>query len=261
MKLIAPLLALLFVAAACGSGDDDDTAADETTTTEAVSTSDEETTTTEAVEEETTTTAATGGDAEGAGSSYCTASTEADRLIDDWDIGSPESTEQYFTEVLALIDSVDPPSEIADDFAVLRQGFADISAELENVGWNILALDQDNPILEDVATEAASDRVEAFDLSYCGDADDSASPAPGLDGDDLASLIDNPEFQELMTATGITLTDEQTACLVENLDADLLESLAGLVGQDPADLDPSVLPVFLDILVTCEIPLTALGGL
>ena len=262
MKLIAPLFAFLLVAAACGSGDDDSAAEDTTTTTEAATTETtaEETTTTEA-EEETTTTAAPAGDVEGAGSEYCNASAEADRLIDQWEIGSPESTEQYFTEVLALIDSIDPPSEIADDFAILRQGFVDISAELEQVGWNILAVDSDNPVLNDPANEAASDRVEAFDLAYCGDTDDTASPDPGLDGDDLASLLDNPELQELMTAAGIELTEEQTACLVENLDADLLESLAGLMGEDPADLDPVVLPVFLEILVTCEIPLTALGGL
>ncbi len=155
MKLIAPFFAFSLVAAACGGGSDD-TAADETTTTEATSTesSDEETTTTEAVDEETTTTAAADGDAEGAGSAYCNASAESDRLIDDWDIGSPESTEQYFTEILDLIDSIDPPSEIAEDFAVLRQGFVDLSAELEAVGWNILAVDQDNPILDDPATEA-----------------------------------------------------------------------------------------------------------
>lgn len=260
MKLIAPLFAFLLVAAACGGGDDD-TAADDTAAATADETTTTEAPTTETTAEETSTTAAPAGDGDGAGTDYCNASAEADRLIDEWDIGSPESTEQYFTEVLALIDSIDPPSEIADDFAILRQGFVDISAELEQVGWNILAVDSDNPVLNDPANEAASDRVEAFDLTYCGDTDDSPSPDPGLDGDDLASLLENPELQELMTEAGIQLTDEQTACLVENLDADLLESLAGLLGEDPADLDPAVIPVFLEILVTCEIPLTALGGL
>jgi hypothetical protein len=262
LTLLAPLFALMLIAAACGDGDDD-TAAEETTTTEAAATesSEEETTTTEAVEEETTTTAAAGGDGEGAGSAYCTASAEADRLIDDWIIGSPESTEQYFSEILELIDSVESPSEIADDFATLRQGFSDISSELEKVGWNILAIDEDNPILNDAATEAASDRIEAFDLAYCGDSDDeTSSPDPGLDGDDLASLFDNPEFQQLMTDAGITLTDEQAACLAENLDDDLLASLAGLLGEDLADIDPQSVTVFLDILVTCEIPLTALAN-
>jgi hypothetical protein len=259
-KILAPLFALLLVTAACGSGDDE-TAADEPTTTQAAS--DEETTaTSEAPEEETTTTApAADVDASGAGSDYCDASTEADRLIDAWSIGSPESTEQYFTEVLALIDSVDAPSEIADDFGILRQGFADIIGELEQVEWNILAIDEDNPILNDPATEAASDRVEAFDLSYCGPSDDdSAGPDLGLDGDDLASLFDNPEFQQFMTDADITLTDEQTACLAENLDAELLESLAALLGEDLADIDPSSVTVFLDILVTCEIPLTAFAN-
>lgn len=259
MKLIAPLVAFLLLATACG-GSDDDSSADETTTTEAASTEStvEETTTTEAPADETTTSTASGATGEGAGSAYCNASAEADRLIDDWDIGSPESTEQYFTEVLALIDSIDPPSEVADDFAVLRQGFVDISAELEAVGWNILAVDQDNPILSDPANEAASDRIEAFDIAYCGDSDDSA--APNLDGDDLASLLDNPEFQELMTSAGVALTDEQTACLVENLDAELLESLAGLLGEDVAAIDPQSVAVFLTILDTCEIPLTAFTG-
>ncbi len=110
------------------------------------------------------------------------------------------------------------------------------------------------------ATEAASDRIEAFDLAYCGDSDDeTSSPDPGLDGDDLASLFDNPEFQQLMTDAGITLTDEQAACLAENLDDDLLASLAGLLGEDLADIDPQSVTVFLYILVTCEIPLTALA--
>ena len=257
MKLIAPLFALLLVAAACGS--DDDIAADETTEAPTTESTVEETTTTEAPEDETTTSAASGDAGEGAGSDYCNASAEADRLIDDWDIGSPESTEQYFTEILALIDSVDPPSEIVDDFAVLRQGFVDLSAELERAGWNILALDQDNPILDDAATQAASDRIDAFDLVYCGDSDDD-SAAPNIDGDDLASVLDNPEFQELMASAGVSLTDEQTACLVENLDADLLESLAGLLGEDLATIDPQSVTVFLTILETCEIPLTAFAG-
>lgn len=106
--------------------------------------------------------------------------------------------------------------------------------------------DDDTATDETTTTEATAEAVE-----------EETTTTAAASSDDLASLFDNPEFQQLITDAGVTLTDEQTACLAENLDDDLLTSLAGLLAEDLTAVDPQAVTVFLDILVTCEIPLTA----
>ncbi len=269
-NLLAILFALVFVVAACG-GDDDDDAADETTTTASAddgSDGGDETTTTEAetttTVEETTTTEAEPVDVDpnsGVGTDYCNASLRQDELVRDWVIGDPESTEQYFTEVLELAKSVDPPDEIAADFAVLIDNFEQIIPVLEDAGWNLLAVDENDPILNDPEANAASERIDAFDQAFCGDS--GADDTPVIDTDDLESLLDDPELvEEFQASFGGALTEEQITCFVQNLEDDTFQALLqfGTDGGDVSDFDPAVLQEVFGVFTTCEIPLSAFGG-
>ncbi len=281
MKRSLPtLLALALAAAACGGGDEATTATT-VAPTEASSTTAAPTTEAPTTEAPTTTVAEVEEVSElsGVGTDYCNASMEAEVLNEAWNPTDPESTEITLTRTVELLSSVEPPAEIADTFFRFRDGYFELVDAAFDADYNMLAIPEDLPILNDPTMDQAADDLEDFDEFYCGAQDvendiviEEADGEAAGDIDELLDGADNDAMVELLqTEIGrkafidemisdgsVDLSEAQATCMVDTLDGDLLAALlAAAEGAEPSDDDAFA---FLAVLQDCDIPLSAFSG-
>ena len=159
----------------------------------------------------------------------------ADALFD------PFEARVYFAGSVERISQLadDAPPTIADDVATVRDGFIATEATLASVGYDVLALSDEQ--LDTSTTDAASARIDEFLAAACreagdpftGFADDPFAP-PVLLPDELADLearvddgtsIDDVVVAQLVEA--FDLTGDEASCMLEGFDVSTLAAIAG----------------------------------
>lgn len=192
--------------------------------------------------EATTTTAAR---PDGFDSEWCTSARRlaaASSVMDAVDPTDPEAVEDAVTEMLAEAEAAAPlaPPEIADDVEAALTSFREIDAALAAVEYDLLRADLSG-IADD---QAASERVDAYNVDVCGLEPDSDDDATGGDFDPAAGPI-RDQLIETFVARGFTA--EEAGCLIDNVDV-----------TDPAQMADE--QVLLGLIETCGIDLDRLTG-
>ena len=182
----------------------------------------------------------------------------------------PEETEAFFAgsvERISDLAAIAPPT-VAEEVAVVRDGFVRLDADLASVGYDVTALTADQ--LDTTETDAAADIIDEFLATACrrdgdpfsGFADDPFAPlvlSPSeieqLDEtvlgqeDDLEALV----AQQLAEEFGIPL--DQSTCIVEGLGMSFLASITGTGLVSEADSER-----FLSELDACGVDLDDVVG-
>lgn len=210
----------------------------------------------------TTTTTAAPSDIDPANATYCATVAEADAFLDTLpNVLDPVETEAWARQNVAYADEMvaNAPDEIAADLQTLRASFDEFIAVLEASGWNLIAAAVELEALAEIPTSvAAEDRVSAWEAENCGgggDADDAGDESALADAfaspEALEAVLSTEAGRELMIQ-GMTedgrLNADQAACLLDNLDFEILSALAQ--GGDPT---PEMLGQFFELLDTCDL--------
>lgn len=137
----------------------------------------------------------------------------ASSVMDAVDPTDPAAVEDAVTEMLAEAEAAVPlaPPEIADDVASALDAFRSIDAALADVGYELLRADLSGV----AADQAASERVDAYNVEVCGLEPDTAGSEPDSDFDPAAGPIRD---QLIETFVDRGFTAEEAGCIIDNLD-------------------------------------------
>lgn len=240
-RWIALLLALTLVAAACGGDDDGGTFA------------------------------GGGGGGEGDLEAFCDFAQQQEDLDQavnggEVNIFEPDEFRGAFDELFELTEQAADiaPEEIRADFELVRDGLSDVRSQLEDVDYDITAINEED-FADTEEQNAASDRIEAFIEEECGIVDSDvelsddqlqeqleesgagggliaqAFVEAGLTEDQANCLAERVTFDELL-AFGETADGTPPAEFFEDLDAcgvslEQLTELGAMGGEDLGDLD------------------------
>jgi hypothetical protein len=199
---------------------------------------------------------ASGGDA----ADFCTfakaADSSGDAASDALDAGDPAGIEAAFTAALADAEKAAElaPPEIADVVDTVVDGQTRIVAVLERNDWDLTAAlsdDEFQSLATDETFENASNDLDEFLETECGipadgsastedttasDSDEGSTGTIDLGNGDAAAAID--QFLSLYEiGSGTKLTDDQRACLKDELDGELSsEDLSAVAnGGEPSN--------------------------
>lgn len=213
-----------------------------------------------------------GGDADGGDAAsteeWCGLSENLDELgsgLDTVDPFDPEAVRVVYGNFRSTVnEALDAaPDEIRDDVATVAEGIERVDDELQAVDYNFL--DVDLAFMEDLGDDmdAASDRIQDFNVRECGfePSDDGATvdpggtvPAPGTGTIDPGGTVPAPgagtvrdQVVAQLVASGFDEADAQ--CIADNLDVTELSD----AGQDPSAI--------LEVFETCGIDLDQLTDL
>lgn len=233
VRLIALLVALAMLAAGCGGGED----SDEATTTTTVAPGDAGNTDTTVADATTTTT--TQPEASGDGDSeWCRqlriVSEEAPPTFNFLTATADELRERFEGVLDSFMEAADiAPPEIEADVEVMVEAYGAFVARGNELEWSINALANDAEFaasFDDPAISAAADRMDAYSRDVC-DVDFTAlagAPSSGPIGPGTGEVDEDDPVGIVLNALGLPralFTDEQVACVVEELGEDFVESI------------------------------------
>jgi hypothetical protein len=207
---------------------------------------------------------------------YCDLAMAREEFEDEVDISndfSPESAKRLadgLSEFIADAEAV-IPAEIAADFELSKTAAVAFAEALEANDYDYFrALGSMDPgIVNDEGTEAASDRIEEFEVDVCGIVPDEELPAdsdpvavePGMsdaDAELIAGLLETEIGRELFIEGMMedsTLTVEQATCFVDTADLKTLLTFS----QDGSS-ENDVLVDLLSTLSDCDIDIGDLSS-
>ena len=249
-KVLITLIGFFAVfAAACGSSDTTSAQSEDDTATET------------ATADSSATTAAASSAGSSSSSSYCAQVLVIEKAIDEIEsrgLTFGDEIGAMFREVLDLqVDALSiAPDEIADPAVIVADGLTNLKTILEPVDYDIVALtEEQQELLDSAELNDAQDLLEQYHEDVCGTEEDSPDDdeAPRLSSDDIDSLLNGPQREEVLGPIMAAGIDEAAAeCTVRAL----FGAGIGFDLSDNANLDQLV-----DIMTGCGITLTQLAEL
>lgn len=188
---------------------------------------------------------------------WCTAARsvrEATVAMDEIDPTDPASVEGALTQLRERTEAAAPlaPDEIADDVAVSLDLLRRVDDALAAADYDFVRADLSTIAGDDGASEAADDRIEAFNAEACG-----IPPMADAAADDETASADGPVLdpadgpvrdQTIALLVERGFTEAEAACLFDNIDL-----------NDP-DLSTDQ-EALLALIATCDLDLERLSGL
>jgi len=173
-------------------------------------------------------------------------------VIDSPNLSDPVELEQSYMQANAVVNAASPlaPAEIAQDWNFTVDMFGQLSAAFEDADWDVRRVDASALQGFDFQMQEATYRIEKYNFDTCAiGTDPGEAPTP----DDTQPVEVPPgsvRDQTIQGLIGAGFTEEEAACVFDNLDLTDLQSL-----NDPAAMGA--------LLQTCGIPierLLELGG-
>ena len=190
---------------------------------------------------------------------YCDFAEEAAVLTQEVNLFEPTEVEAFLGTMLELIDNVEVPQEIEAEFAAQEQMFKEMTQVLEAAGWSIDAVADLDTSVADAGAEALAD----YEKVNCN-VDLDLSDSEPTDAEFMAQMLDT-ESGRAVFARGMlesadgALTAEQATCYADNVEVATAVWLieGGDVASQSSDREAID---FLQLLDTCEIPISAFGS-
>jgi len=176
---------------------------------------------------------------------------------------TPEDVEAYFLESRTRLEDAIAvaPEEIRADLELSAGGLDTLIDALIDSDWDVRTVSPAALSSEELG--AAADRLDSYDAEFCGLGGSESSPStpePGVDAgnpfgqspEQFAELLETESGREQMIdalSVDKPVTEEQAACLVDNLDPDVLFALA-FVDSDPS---PSQIDELFGAFDRCDV--------
>lgn len=159
------------------------------------------------------------------------------------------------------------PDEIRDDVATIKESVDELDEELQQVGYDLLALSIEQ--LDDLDALADGEGSEA-DRRFRGFVDASCTVAPSpLTDDELAELVGNDDADvegEVTAAMAedlemlLGISPEVSECLVSNLEPNVLDELLGGVETGGGQMSEETIDALIGVIDLCGITAEDLVG-